>query len=359
MHQAEQPSQDLAGSVGSALDPLTEAFGRAPESLDFFFAVRWLSLHLARTARREGVSAAIGRGDRPGRERLRFSQRPDLVFMPSTITGLEYDEPTSACTGEEVWDMSVAFFGLFGPNGPLPWHVAEIAMARKERERDPCLLDFLNLFNHRAISLYYRGWAEHQLTIAADRDDLERFGRYIGSVAGLDDERMRSRGVVPGQAKLHYAGLLALSTRPGEGLAALLSDHFRTPVAVMPFSGRWILIPVESRCRLGGLGRQLGVDTVVGERVWEVRQCFTLRIGPLDLPTFTRLLPGGQSHEKLRELVRLYVGDELACDAVLVLARDEARPVRLGEQAQLGYSSWVRSTPFEEDLDQSTIPVLE
>ena len=280
--------------------------------------------------------------------------------MPSTITGMQRDPDLSERMGCDVWNMSVAFFGLFGPNGPLPWHICEIALNRSEREHDGCLLDFLNLFNHRAVGLYYRAWAEHQLTVAADRDGLDRFGRYIGAFAGLDDRLMRERGVAPAEAKLHYAGLLSLPTRPGEGLAALLANDLGASVSVEPFSGRWIPIPRESQCQLeNGPGKQLGFDTVVGERVWEVRQCFSLRIGPLNLDTFSRLLPGASGHARLREWVRLYVGDELGCEATLVLARDEARPAQLGEHGRLGYSTWMRSTPFDEDLDQSVIPVLE
>lgn len=346
----------MAREIGPPLDPLTTGFGRPPQACDFFYAVRWLSLQLDGAGRRR---TEVGQADRPSQERLRFSQQPDLVFMPSTVTGLERDEALSDRLGYDVWNMSVAFFGLFGPNGPLPWHICEVAMARSEREHDDCLLDFLNLFNHRAVSMYYRAWAEHQITVAADRNNLDRFGRYLGAFGGLDDERMRDRGVVEGQAKLHYIGLLGLPTRPGEGLAALLSGYLRSPVQVEPFSGRWIEIPRDAQCELSnGIGRQLGVDTVVGERVWEVRQCFSLRIGPLDLETFSRLLPGGASHGKLCEWVRLYVGDELGCDATLVLSRDEARPAKLGEHGQLGYSTWMRSTPFDEDVDQSVVPVL-
>ena len=363
MDEAERSHADLAGEVGQTLDPLTDHFGKDPTSFGFFYAVRWLSLHFAETARRHDVpmSPPVSTADRPMQERLRFVQQPDLAFMPATIAAMKPDDALSAYLGEDCWNLVVPFFGLFGPHGPLPWHVTEAAIVRAEQEHDTCLLDFLNLFNHRAISLYYRAWAEHQMTVATDRGTDERFARYIGAFAGLDALEMRERGEVGEDTKLHYAGLLALGTRPAEGLATMLADYFECDVEVMPFKGRWINIPREAQCDMGtgAMGTQLGVDTVVGERVWEVRQCYTLRIGPLDMEMFTRLLPSGSGHARLRELVRLYVGDEFACEAVLVLSHEEARPIQLGEWGQLGYSTWVRSTPFDTDLDQSVIPVVD
>ena len=50
-------------------------------------------------------------------------------------------------------------FGVFGPNGALPLHLTEVAYSREHQADDPAFSDFVNAFQHRFASLFYRAWA--------------------------------------------------------------------------------------------------------------------------------------------------------------------------------------------------------
>ncbi len=65
--------------------------------------------------------------------------------------------------------MLVRFFGLFGPNGPLPIHLTEYAHERQLQAKDNTFVEFCNVFHHRLLSLFYRAWAVNQKSVDFDR----------------------------------------------------------------------------------------------------------------------------------------------------------------------------------------------
>jgi type VI secretion system protein ImpH len=334
----------MAGPRRQTTTDIIEALRKKPFGFDFFRAVRLLESRFRHLPR-------LGKSLTPRSDPVRFKQNPSLAFAPSTLEGFEPG------TEQQPAKSYVHFVGLFGPNGPLPLHITEYAHDRQRNAHDSSLVGFCDIFHQRLLSLFYRAWAANQKSADMDRPEDSRFAVYIGSVFGLGVASVQNRDAVPDWAKLYYAGRLVAQARNAEGLAAIIRDYFRMPTEIEPFCGQWMTLPENSVCRLGESLEtgSLGVTTIVGSRFWECQLKFRIRLGPMTLSELYRLLPTGTSFTRLRTWVLNYINQELFWDAQLVLRRDEVPEVCLGQAGLLGWTSWIRSKPFERDADDLII----
>lgn len=322
----------MPDTSGTATKPLTlvERLEAEPFRFGFYQAMRLLEARY-RNNPRFGTSA------RPAQDAIRLGQEASVAFAPSALASYR-----PAQDGRKPL-LRIRFFGLFGPNGPLPLHLTEYARNRDRNEHDPTFLAFADMFHHRAISLFYRAWAVAQPTVAFDRPEDDRYSCYVGSLLGLGTNALRCRDAMPDLAKLHFAGHLANRTRHAEGLGAILSEFFAMPVRVACFIGDWLTLPDSDRSRLGDGARTmaLGQTSMLGGRVWSRQHKFRVVFGPLDLVQYERLLPGGLSFHRLVPIVRNYAGDTLSWDVNLILKRAEVPATSLGRQGRLGWTTWL------------------
>jgi type VI secretion system protein ImpH len=325
----ERSGQEVAAQ---SLDRLLDALSRAPHQFDFFQALRRIEVLQAGSRHQPRLGAAL----RPADEPIRLGQAPDLSFAASALAQLQVGD------GDKAPRLTVNFFGLLGPNGPLPLHLTEYARDRLRNADDPTMARFFDLFHHRMLLFFYRAWATAQPTVSRDRPADDRFERYVGALAGYGLTAVRSRDAFPDTAKLFYAGQLASQSRNAEGLAAVLGDFFMMPSHIEQFVGGWIDLPADHRWYLGARSDQgkLGISTIAGMRAWTAQHKFRVVLGPLTRAQFQRMLPGGVSLPKLVAVVRNYVGDELRWDLRLILEDRLEEPWRLGS-SRLGWTAWL------------------
>jgi type VI secretion system protein ImpH len=342
----------MAGEDRTAADAveigrLMEALRQKPYDFDFYHAIRRLEcLHRDKPR--------IGQSLRPVDDPIRLGQEPSLGFAPSTIAWFR------PAVGESPPRMGVNFFGLLGPNGPLPLHLTEYARDRLRNAGDPTFVRFLDMFHHRMLSLFYRMWASAQPTVNFDRPEQDRFSVYAGSLFGIGMPSLRDRDDFPDLAKLHHTGQLVCQTRHADGLRAILADFFRLPVEVERFVGQWLELPEDFWCRLGAAREvsTLGESVTIGSRTWECQSKFRVVFGPLGYEDYQALLPGGESLKCLVALVRNYTGDELDWDMKLILKKDEVPALQLGVEQRLGWTSWLAGGPRQKDADDLTLDPL-
>lgn len=323
-----------------ATTPALETLLPQPEAWDFFQALRRIEC-AAPSLPRIGCSARVDQ------DPVRFGQEASLAFAPTAIRRVE---PATETTPARLLQRC---FGLLGPNGPMPEFVTEYVHDRQLNYGDPTLARFLDVFHHRMVCFFYRAWACNRQTVSFDRPDSDRFSVYVASLCGLGEDSLRGRDAVPDVAKLHFSGALACQTRHAEGLRALLEDVLGAPTELEPFVGEWLPLDAGYRCRLGASPATgaLGTTAVVGSHIWECRHKFRLRIGPMDLASFERLLPSGAGFRPLCDWVRNYMGDEFAWDARLVLRAQDVPPTHLGRSGRLGWSTWLQSRPPARDSE--------
>lgn len=307
---------------------------------EFYAALRRIECAYAERPR-------LGRSARSSEDAVRLGQVPSAKCAPAMFA------ETRRLPDGRLW-LGGAFFGVFGPNGPLPLHLTEYAHDRRHNARDETFARFADIFHHRLLCLFYRGWADAQPTVQADRTGSDRFRMYVGALLGLGQPALRSRDALPDDAKLFFAGRLCPQVRNPEALEALIRSYFGERAAIREFQGEWMSLDAADRLLLGrpGPAAVLGLGATVGSRVWGAQHRFRIVLGPMPYARFERFLPGSSALAQLRALVRTVAGIELAWDLQLMLERTEVPTVKLGAGARLGWSSWLGARRRERDADE-------
>jgi type VI secretion system protein ImpH len=375
-------------SAGRRTNPaLSEQLLNEPYRFDFFQAVRLFEA-LARETAPEDRRAArnpVGGDSPPSREVLRFRAMPALTFPAGSISEIRIPSPQgnpgSASTTSQSkrptaggqapaspTEMTVAFMGLTGPSGVLPRHYTALLIERGHAKyKDFSLRDFFDLFNHRAISLFYRAWDKYRFPAAYERAkrsrDEDLFTSCLYCLVGLGTAGLRNRMRVDDEAILYYGGHYAHRPRSANSLERLLADYFELSVEVQQFSGQWLyLSETEQSCfpssrHPEGLNMTLGESVLVGERVWDAQSKFRIRLGPVNYDWFRRLMPTGDALGALTDLTRTYVGGEFDFDVQPVLLANEVPWCELsGDPSRgprLGWNTWVRCQEFTEDVEDA------
>lgn len=322
----------------AALQRLLADVQERPWAHDFFALLRRIDA-LRPDAPRTGEAL------RPLQEALRLAQPPELDFAPAPLARMER-------RADGVPRLAVRFFGLLGPQGPMPLHFTEYVRERAHQHGDRAPAHFLDLFHHRMLGLFYRAWAQAQPVVQHDRPGADRYRAWLGAAAGLP-----ARAALPAPALAYQAGLLSGRSRHAEALVKVLGQYFDVPVGVTPHAGHWLPLPAEDRSRLGFArsraeaarlpAAQLGASATAGSRVWDRQFRFRLRLGPLPLARHDGFLPGGAAWQPLLEWMRLLTSAELSWELELDLIEAQRPEPRLGARsrglagARLGVACWL------------------
>jgi type VI secretion system protein ImpH len=284
-------------------------------------------------------------------ERIHFRPNPALSFSPSDV---RLSEPGD----DGRWQVAVNFMGLYGVAAPTPVYLSEL-IGFTDVDAEP-LTDFLDLFNHRLISLFFRAWLKHRFPNRYEPGGTDEVSSYVLSFVGLGEPKVHPLTRLPVFRLMKYLGLMSPHTKPPVCLRLMISDYFGdVPVEVREFMTRWVKIPPSQRSRLGAASSSLGMDLTIGERVPDRAGKFRVVIGPLHYDTYLELLPGTRRFADLCSLGRLWVFDELAWDVELKIRRDEVPSMVMDPDnpPQLGWTSWVKSP--EADLNDDPRIVFE
>jgi type VI secretion system protein ImpH len=327
---------------------ILSALESEPYTFSFFQAVRLL----------ERISAGrerVGEFAPPSREAVRFGANPTTAFPASEVHSITWNDE-----GKPP-QMLVNFLGLTGPLGTLPLYYTELLIARL-RERDTTLADFLDLFNHRVMSLFYGAWRKYRFTVAYERGEQEGFSQHLLALIGLGTPGLQKRLSVPDDTLTFYAGLLSPHPRSAIALKQLLNDYFEVPVDIVQFAGSWYPLERPTQCCLDDTGtpsEQLGLGAVVGDEIFDHQSVIRLRLGPLKLEQYLDFLPGRRGNQSLRALTQFFSGNEIDFEAQLILEKDEVPPCELGREdstaPMLGWLTWAKSKPLERDANQTIL----
>lgn len=286
-----------------------------------------------RQLRRDRGLAAVGEDADPKREALRFRVSQSLDHGAVAVRRASSNE-------QGQLELQVAHFGLTGPAGVMPLHYRELVMERV-RQKDTALRDFLDLFNHRLLSLLYRSWSKYRL--AADVADhggtLE--GRFARTMAALSGARS--------PLELYVGGLLQRPVRSASTLRALLSDVLGVPVQVREWRGAWLPLAADEQSRLTSRARPEGQharlgEAMLGSRVWDVAAGFDIELTLSERRQWQQFRPGGSRHALAEALVKRFVGCGWRYRIVLTLPRRLLASAALDGRSALGQGDLISAS---------------
>ena len=339
-----EPPVPAAGGVRPDYGVWLQGVADAPHRYDFYQTLRHIESahpHLPR----------LGEAMRPLDEPIRVVQSPELTFAPAALDELLFP-------ADGVPRLRQRIFGLIGPNGPLPIHLAELVRERSLQNADAGLQRFLDTLTHRFTLLFYRAWAQAQPVVSLDRPGDNAFARRLGSLSGIGNESQMARDAAGDNAKLHFTGRLARHVRDADGLLSWCRSEFSSPVAIEQWCGHWMPLGRDERTRLRRRDSQgLGQGAVLGASAWDVQHKFRVVIGPLRLAKYHAFLPGGRDLARLQAMVRQWVGIEFEWDLKLILAREDVPRLHLGRSGELGRSAWLGRYPRTVPADDLVVDV--
>ncbi len=336
---------------------LIEQLFEAPHRFEFFQAVRLLERWLASDEPRSS-------GELLPLE-LRFLNSTSLSFPASEVESLVVHRRDKKPHGEderglvERIEITPAFMGMLGLAGTLPLIYTEQIAQRELYQKDASARSFLDMFSHRAVSLFYAAWKKSRLHLQYETDRKSRFAPMVLALAGvgqasLNDRLKPDEGGVDDESLAFFAGALQQRVLSAQQLQQLLSRYLRVPVRIEQFCGRWYTLPAEARVSLGLGNGVLGRNALSGERVWQRDLCVKVMLGPLNHALFQRFLPGAPGATALRELLTLLSGVSLEYEINLTLRADAVKNSALDSSrsplaGRLGWDTYVQTRPTEND----------
>lgn len=313
---------------------MIQEFLKAPWLFSFFQAV-----YLAEAA--SGGMDMIGRLGPVEQEPVRFRGQFGLGFPSSEIgkVRLHLDDGQA----REFVEMEANLFGLYGSASPLASDVTEMLIHQDETGT---MRDFLDIFNHRLVSLLYRIWHTSQVERLRTADLSDFFSFVSLCLAGLGDD-VSSPELDKGSLLYNIRNIVGW-TRAAHDLEAVLRGQFpQNDWRIEEFVPRQLDLPPEFQWRLGfaetGMLGTLGVDLVLGDRMTDVIGRIRLWVCAADWSNYNALLPSGTIFSLTQELLRGLLRDALEVQLVPYLPVEKIECARLSPESDsaIGLNAWL------------------
>jgi type VI secretion system protein ImpH len=342
-----QTTQSKELAIKQTLDAVLATLPKDIKHYHFFAVMRLL----------ESVSATrFGDSKSASEDPLYLGQNPHITFASSMLDSIRKSPQTS-----HQW-LDVNFFGLLGPNGPMPLMMSE-DITRLKRKKKQQISDFLNIFHHRLLSLLYRAWANKEPSIQRDTNvnhginhKINNYERYIGSLAGYGLPALRKRDTMPDYGKFGHVAYLAGQSKHKQGLESMLYQLFNVPANIEEFIGEWLSIGKEHQCQLreSHYAKQLGVNATLGKNSWQCQYKFKVLLGPMHYDDYLLFLPDQPKIKTVNSVIKNYVGLEFDWEITLLLIKSSIPCTTLGQSGLLGWTAWSTSSPQKSYNDENT-----
>lgn len=235
---------------------------------------------------------------------VRFRPHPGMGFPASEFKRVEIPEHSHLPP-----TIRTTFMGLYGVESPLP--TAYIDDITQRREGHEAVSDFLDIFNHRLITQYYRIWRKYSYPATFLPGGTDKTSQYLLSLCGLGIEGCAQNIATPVSRFLALTSMMRLPTRTSEGIIALVQLLAPDTEACVIAHDR-CRIPLHKPLTMSARTPvSMGDSPVMGTHAVEVNSQILLQLKTNNADEARAWLPGGQLHTDLQALLQVYLGSRL------------------------------------------------
>jgi type VI secretion system protein ImpH len=325
---------------------------------------------IEQAAHRRGHRGEVGFDLTPDEETIRFVASPRLHLVANDIAAVEPGETAIRVVGNVM--------GLAGATPALPASYSELQLQRR-RARDHSYGDFLNIFDHRALSFFVRATRKYRWALLAERSGMgaeDPVRELVLSLAGMGVAGTRTRLAVEDAALVRLAANLADQRRSGRGIETILRELTGLSLHLEEVTPVWMPVPRAEQSRLGQRYAQLGSDpgerapgvaqaVMIGGAVLDVQHHYTAVLGPLSYGQLYTFCTSSEAQRRIAQVCVLAAGIEHRPALRLLVAVADIPPLRLRvpgdgtiDGAMLGRTAWLGRPESHDGIARDcTIPV--
>ncbi|WP_318369663.1 type VI secretion system baseplate subunit TssG [Enterobacter sp.] len=293
----------------------------------------------------------------PADDAIRFIPHPGMGFPAGELKSAPCDPERPG-----MWpEVHVTFMGLYGVESPLPTtYIDDIAQRQEGAE---VVAAFLDIFNHRLITQFYRIWRKYSYPATFRSGGRDETSQYLLGLTGLGISGCVRQTKTPVSRFLALLGIMRMPTRTAEGITALvqlLSPE--TIVTVKPHDKRVIFLDNALKMSV----RQpvsLNNRPVMGHYAIDVNSQVLITLTVKNEQEVQGWLPDGELYHDFLALMHVYLGARVNARLQLRIPRSALPDAQLSSRIntqgiQLGRTAVMRlQNQRNTDLNTQVITI--
>lgn len=245
----------------------------------------------------EATGAHLGTGRTPQSDPVRFHPHPGMGFPAGELRRTE----TDAENPDAPPVVRTNFLGLYGIESPLP--TAIVDDITQGREGADAMAAFLDIFNHRFMTQFYRIWRKYNYPASFEPGGTDNISRSLMALTGITGDTTQ-----PASRLLGILQPMLMPTHTAENVAAIIrSQAPETTVTVTPRLP--VMMPVERPAQFSFESPMtLGDRPILGDKTPTVNYCMAVEMFTNDKAEARGWMPNGQLRADVFALLRTYLG---------------------------------------------------
>lgn len=263
----------------------------------------------------------LGAGRTPDSDPVRFRPSPQLGFPSGELkrTEADPDNPDLPPT------VRTQFFGLYGVDSPMP--TAIIDDVNQGRDGADAMAAFLDIFNHRLTTQFYRIWRKYSYPATFECGGTDKISQSLIGLTGVAHSHE-----LPSSRLLGILPHLLHPTHTAEGIAAVIRSQAPDTV-VNVFPHHPVTMPVTKEARLSLCdGMTLDQYPVLGDETTITGYCSRVELSIENPDEVKGWMPDGQLKQDVMTLLRTYLGCDYDLQFWLTIPTRHLPIPRLGDQ---------------------------